>query len=145
MSGLALANLPGAYEAQLRASLERLERPIYLLFLLVAGALWRFDFWQGWVLLPIFIVARLFGRTAAARWARWRGLLHETPGEEALVTRAFVTAPIGALSIAIVVNVQTLYPGRAVPLMVTSVVGGALLSEALVQLLLRFFRPRETP
>lgn len=144
MSGLALANLPGSYETQLRASLERLERPIYLLFLLVAGALWRFDFWQGWLLLPVFVVARLVGRTAAARWARWRGLLHETPGEEALVTRAFVTAPIGALSIAIVVNVQTLYPGRAVPLMVTSVVGGALLSEALVQLLLRFFRPKET-
>ena len=42
------------------------------------------------------------------------------------------------------VNVQTLYPGRTVPLMVTAVVGGALFSEALVHLLFRVF-PSERP
>ena len=82
-------------------------------------------------------MARLLGRLIAARWARWRGLLGASPAQQGQVSRALVSAPIGAMSIAIVVNVQTLYPGRAVPLMVTTVVGGALLSEALVQLLFR--------
>lgn len=134
MAGLVLANLPGGHQTVVRAPLLRLERPIYLVFLFVAGALWRFDAWEGWLLLPAFVLARLLGRVLAARVARTRGLLSETPGEEAAVSRAFVAAPIGALSIAIVVNVQTLYPGRAVPLMVTAVVGGALVSEILVQL-----------
>ncbi|MCZ7682816.1 MAG: cation:proton antiporter [Sandaracinaceae bacterium] len=134
MAGIVLANLPGAHQRTVRAPLLRLERPIYLVFLFVAGALWRFDAWEGWLLLPAFVLARLLGRMLAARVAQTRGLLSETPGEEAAVSRAFVAAPIGALSIAIVVNVQTLYPGRAVPLMVTAVVGGALVSEVLVQL-----------
>lgn len=142
MAGLVLANVPGAHQQSMHAPLSRLERPIYLLFLLVAGALWRFDAWQGWVMLPAFVIARLLGRTIAARIVRARGLLHQTPSEEAAVSRAFVTAPIGALSIAIVVNVQTLYPGRAVPLMITVVVGGALVAEVLVQLSSRLFKSR---
>ncbi|MBO6936163.1 MAG: cation:proton antiporter [Deltaproteobacteria bacterium] len=144
--GFVLANLPLPREAETRAALTRLERPVYLLFLFVAGSLWRFDLWLGWVMLPAFVVARLLARLAAVRFARWRGLLSHLPGEERPVSRALVSAPIGALSIAIVVNVQTLYPGRAVPLMVTAVVGGSLFSEALVHLLFRVFatdaRPR---
>ncbi len=145
MAGLVLANLPGDHQRAVRAPLLRLERPIYLVFLFVAGALWRFDAWEGWLLLPAFVLARLLGRMLAARVALARGLLSETPGEEAAVSRAFVAAPIGALSIAIVVNVQTLYPGRAAPLMVTAVVGGALASEILVQLTSRVARRSPRP
>jgi Kef-type K+ transport system membrane component KefB len=143
VAGFMLANLPGRHHEAMRAPLERLERPIYFMFLLFAGALWRFDYWQGWALLPVFVAARLVGRGVAARIARGRGLMHQTPGEEMAVSRAFVAAPIGALSIAMVVNVQTLYPGRAVPLMITVVVGGALASEVLVQLSSRLFRSRQ--
>lgn len=142
VAGVVLTNLPGAHHETMRAPLARLERPIYLIFLLIAGALWRFDAWQGWVLLPVFVIARLIGRSLAARLARARGLLRETPGEEGTVERAFVAAPIGALSIAIVVNVQALYTDPAVPLMVTVVVGGALVSEILVQLSARVLRAR---
>ncbi len=145
MAGVVLTNLPGTHHETMRAPLARFERPIYLLFLLVAGALWRFDMWQGWLLLPAFVLARLLGRMAAARIARARGLLDEMPQEQGAVSRAFVSAPIGALSIAIVVNVQTLYPGRAVPLMVTAIVGGALVSEMLVQITARRSRARPAP
>jgi hypothetical protein len=124
----------------MRAPLQRLERPIYLTFLIVAGAIWRYDAWEGWLLLPAFILARIAGRSLGARIVYARGLLHQAPGEETEVARTFIHAPIGPLSIAIVVNVETLYQGRALPLMITAVVGGALLSEVFVQLSMRFAR-----
>lgn len=144
--GVVLANLPGPHDEVILRSLVRVERPVYLGFLIVAGALWRFDMWAGWLLLPVFVLTRLSGRALAARFARWRGAFAEAaPGGERALSRAFVSAPIGALSIAIVVNVQTLYPGRAVPLMVTAVVGGALVSEVMVQLWLRARRASAPP
>jgi hypothetical protein len=41
---------------------------------------------------------------------------------------------MGPLAIAVVVNAQTLYPGGSVPQIVTAVIGGAFLTELLVQL-----------
>lgn len=144
--GFVLANLPGPHDEVILGSLARAERPVYLGFLIVAGALWRFELWAGWLLLPMFVLSRVAGRALAARIARYRGdLAPMAPGEERAVSGAFVSAPLGALSVAMVVNVQTLYPGRAVPLMVTTVVGGALVSEVLGQLRLRSRRPSSPP
>ncbi|MBX3274017.1 MAG: cation:proton antiporter [Sandaracinaceae bacterium] len=147
LAGLVIANLPGRHHDIMKAPLARLERPIYLMFLLIAGALWRFDAWEGWILLMAFVAARLLGRALAAKIAHLRGMLHEAPGEEAEVSRAFVLAPVGALSIAIVVNLKTLYPGETVPIMVTAVVGGALFSELHVQVSSRYLARgrRSTP
>ena len=50
--GLLLANFPGDYKERVTETLTRLERPIYLLFLLVVGAHWRLQDWRGWALLP---------------------------------------------------------------------------------------------
>jgi hypothetical protein len=47
--------------------------------------------------------------------------------------RVLAAAPIGALSIAIVVNAQDLYPAPTISWIVTAVIGGAFLSEILVQ------------
>ena len=41
-------------------------------------------------------------------------------------------APVGSLAIAIVVNAQLLYPGGSIADAVVAVVGGALVTEALV-------------
>jgi hypothetical protein len=41
---------------------------------------------------------------------------------------------MGALSIAIVISFQTLFAGRAVPWIVTAVIGGAIVTEFVVQL-----------
>jgi Kef-type K+ transport system membrane component KefB len=144
IAGLVLANFPGRYHETMQVPLARLERPIYLIFLIVTGAIWRYDAWEGWLLLPAFILARIVGRSLAARIVRARRLLHQAPGEEEQVARAFVHAPLGALSIAIVVNVGMLYQSRALPMLITAVVGGALVSEVLMQLQIRFSR-RSTP
>jgi hypothetical protein len=44
-------------------------------------------------------------------------------------------APMGALAVAIVVNVQALYSGFTISWMVTTVIGGAIASEIAVQVI----------
>jgi hypothetical protein len=129
VGGVMLANLPGAYHARLRELFAGLERPLYLLFLLIAGAVWDVADWRGWVLLPVFIGSRFAGRAVSAHYARAAGiqppLAH--PSEA-------VFAPMGSLSIAIVISMQVLYPDTTVSWLVTAVLGGAILTEVIVQL-----------
>ena len=132
VAGVLLANFPGSYKERLRATLIRLERPIYFLFLMVVGALWYAGDLIGWVLMAAFVAARLLARWAAMRFG-WGGHLEL----EAPARRALVFGPMGGLGVAIVVNAGILYPGRSVSWMVTAVLGGAIVSEVLVQLVMR--------
>ncbi len=128
--GLILVNLPGTSKNQIRDALEHMERPIYLLFLLVAGSLWDLTAWQGWVLMMLFVPARLLGKWLAVVICRRRIPGGLSPDEQ----RSIIFSPIGALSIAIVVNAQDLYFGSAVSWMVTAVIGGAIVTEIIVQI-----------
>ena len=51
--------------------------------------------------------------------------------------RALSISPMGALSIAIVVNAKILYPSANSSALVTAIVGGAIATELIVQLLTR--------
>jgi len=128
--GLILVNLPGTSKDQIREVLERMERPIYLLFLLVAGSLWDVTEWQGWALMVLFVIARLLGKWLAVILCR----KHVPGGLSRDEQRSLIFSPIGALSIAIVVNAQDLYFGAAVSWMVTAVIGGAIVTEVIVQI-----------
>lgn len=127
--GLILVNLPGTSKDQIREVLEHMERPIYLLFLLVAGSLWDITEWQGWALMVLFVAARLVGKWIAVRICHKRLPGGLTPDEQ----RSLIFSPIGALSIAIIVNAQDLYFGSAISWMVTAVIGGAIVTEIIVQ------------
>jgi hypothetical protein len=128
--GLILVNLPGTSKDRIREALEHMERPIYLLFLLIAGALWEITAWQGWALMLLFVPARLLGKWLAVRLCS-NTMLHKlTPAEE----RTLIFSPMGALSIAIVVNAQDLYFGSAISWMVTAVIGGAIVTEVIVHM-----------
>lgn len=147
-AGMLLRNLPGDDKEELENTFRRLERPIYLLFLVIVGALWRIDDWRGWVLLPIFVLARFLGRWAGARAAR---ALPENERPEALEEtedRDLVSPPMGQLALAFVVTAQTLYESPGVQAVVTAVVGGAVLIEIVVQVSarrVRAARPTKTP
>ena len=133
IAGLILVNLPGTSKDQIREALEHMERPINLVFLLVAGSLWDVTKWQGWALLVVFVPARLFGKWLAVRICRTEvpsGLSFEEQ-------RSLIFSPMGALSIAIVVNAQDLYYGSVISWMVTAVIGGAIVTEIIVQLVSR--------
>jgi len=128
--GLILVNLPGTSKDRIRDALEHMERPVYLLFLLVAGSLWDMTAWQGWALMLLFVPARLLGKWLGVRFARREmpgGLI---PDEQ----RNLIFSPMGALSIAIIVNAQDLYYGPTVSWMVTAVIGGAIVTEIIVQI-----------
>lgn len=125
--GLILVNLPGTSKDQIRESLEHMERPIYLLFLVVAGSLWHITRWQGWALMFLFVPARLLGKWLAVWLCRNDHLSKEEQ-------RSLVFSPMGALSIAIIVNAQDLYFGSTISWMVTAVIGGAMVTEVVVQI-----------
>jgi Kef-type K+ transport system membrane component KefB len=137
IAGVILVNLPGGPKQQVRETLEHLERPIYLLFLTVAGSLWQVFEWQGWALMALFVIARLCGK--------WIGVLllkqRKIGGLDSQERRSLTLAPLGALSIAIVVSAEDLYRGPSISWIVTAVIGGAIVTEVLVQ---RFSRDRAT-
>ncbi len=130
LSGALLRNLPGTWKTHVRDALDRLERPVYLIFLVIAGALWRVADWQGWALLVLFVVARSGGKRLAV-------VLHQRrhPGDFAELDRwSLSVSPLGALAVAIVVNAQTLYSSPTLPWIVTAVIGGAMVTEVFVQI-----------
>ncbi len=129
IAGAILVNLPGGPKEQVRDALNHLERPIYLLFLIVAGSLWRVGQWQGWALMVLFVAARLGGKWLGMAMLR-RGRNPELNAEE---QRSLVLSPLGALSIAIVVSAEDLYYSTTIPWIVTAVIAGAIVTEVIVQ------------
>jgi hypothetical protein len=135
--GVLLAAFPGRWKKSIDAWNASFERPIYFLFLTIAGALWRPGDWRGWALMAVFVVARLAARWVGA-WLVVRGGAYEQAARE----REWLTyAPAGALSVAIVVNAQNLFSGPRISWLVTSVIMGSVVSEALVQAVLRRPQP----
>ncbi|MEZ5397184.1 MAG: hypothetical protein R2724_31005 [Bryobacterales bacterium] len=68
--GVLLAAFPGPWKKSLHSWNSGLERPIYFVFLTIAGALWRPDDWRGWALMAVFVVARLASRAAGSSCLR---------------------------------------------------------------------------
>lgn len=131
VAGAMLANAPGRHKIRLEETLQRLERPIYLVSLIVIGALWNIFDWRGWVLVPVFVTARLAGKWMATRIWNAASDFDLSVAER----NALVFAPIGSLAIAIVVNAQLLYPGGSISLIVSAVIGGAIVTEIVIQLI----------
>jgi hypothetical protein len=78
----------------------------------------------------LFVPARLFGKWLAVKLCRREIQLELSLDEQ----RSLIFSPMGALSIAIVVNAQDLYFGATVSWMVTAVIGGAIVTEVIVQI-----------
>jgi len=145
LAGALIFNFPGTWKEQVRVALVKLERPIYLVFLVVAGAMWQVTAWQGWVLLLLFVAGRLVGKVLGvflSQQSRLGEQLHLDLGGLNHEERVRIAlAPMGALAIAIVVSAQDLYVGSTVSWMVTTVIGGAVATEILTQLILRKLYP----
>lgn len=125
IAGTLLVNLPGTHKQRVWTILTRLERPLYYLFLTIAGALWDITGWRGWVLVPVFIVSRGLGNFLAELLIR-----HDAdPEKSSSQPILWLAPPVSIVSIAIVISAQSMYRGRAVPWIVTAVLGGAILSE----------------
>jgi hypothetical protein len=137
--GFMLGNAPGSHKAQLRETLARLEGPIYLVFLFLAGAHWRLGAVEGWALLAAFVATRALGKQLGVAVLTWR-THDEVPLEE---RRALALSPMGALAIAIAVSAQDLFPGVESSWVMTAVIGGAIVNEVFVQAVSRGGTGRE--
>ena len=90
-------------------TIAQVERPLYLIFLLVAGALWDPRAWQGWVLAPVFVLSRVGGKLIGAHVAKRTGP-EELPDAGTL---GLALAPQSPIAIATIVSYVTLYkPAR---------------------------------
>jgi hypothetical protein len=135
--GLLVTNAPGAYKSSLQLTLARLERPLYFLFLLIVGAVWDPGDWRGWTLMLVFFGGRLLGKFAGVHMANAASDLGLSLPER----KTLAIAPLGPLALAVVISAQLLYPGGSISLIVTAILGGAVATEILVQVLNRRPRP----
>jgi hypothetical protein len=135
IAGALLSNLPLRDPAGLSNVLVQVERPLYLVFLLVAGAYWRPSAWQGWALAPVFVAARVLGKYLGALWAKRVGPEGMPPARE-MVLALMPQAPISVVAI---VSAATLYGGdqQRVRWGLTAVIVGGVLTELVIRLLQR--------
>ncbi len=135
--GVVMANAPGPWKGAAGAVVAGLERPIYFLFLVIGGAIWRPDDWRGWALMGLFVVTRLGGKRLAT-WLLKRDGRYETFELEKDWLRY---SPTGAIAIAVVISAQTLYAGPRISWIVTAVIVGSVFNEILVQATVRQRKP----
>jgi len=138
IAGALLTNLPMKHSARLKETMTTVERPLYMIFLVVAGALWNPMAWQGWVLVPVFVFARVGGKLIGAHLAKRVGP-DELPDA---ATLGLALAPQSPIAIATIVSYVTLYRAQTelagnFPFLMTAVIGGGVLTELTVQILVR--------
>ena len=129
LAGVLVTNFPNDQRDGIFRILNHLERPVQLLFLIIAGALWSVGDWRGWALVPLFVVARIVGR--------WIGMVAGRRVADAEMPAGFadhrqLVVPISSLSIALVISVGGA-GGDGVTWVITAVIGGSILTELLVQ------------
>jgi len=130
IAGVLVTNFPNDQRDSIFRILHRLERPVQLLFLIIAGAVWAPDDWRGWALVPLFVIARMVGK--------YTGVLAARSVVGALLPSGFadrrqLLAPMSGLSIALVVSVPSLSHDAGLSWVVTAVIGGAIVTELLIR------------
>ena len=129
IAGVLVTNFPNDQRESVFRILNHLERPVHLLFLIIAGALWNVIDWRGWALVPLFVAGRVVGK--------WIGVSASKTVVGASLPAAFADqrqwiSPLSGLSIALVISLESLYHDEGVPWIVTAVIGGSLVTELLV-------------
>jgi hypothetical protein len=128
IAGALVTNFPCEQRDSIFNILNHLERPIHLLFLIVVGATWNVFDWRGWVLVPMFVAARMIGK--------WTGIFAATHSVGGSLPAGYadqrtLVTPLSALAIALVVSVHGLTSSFW---LATVVIGGAVLTEVLVSI-----------
>ena len=129
IAGVLVTNFPNEQRDSVFRILNHLERPVHLLFLMIAGALWTVSDWRGWVLVPLFVAGRVIGK--------WTGVLASKTAVGGLLPSDFadqrqLVTPLSGLSIALVISVESLYHDAGLRWIVTAVIGGSIVTEFLV-------------
>lgn len=111
IAGALLTNLPlsAKQRKDLRETMLQLERPLYLIFLLIAGAIWEpfgnGEWWKGLLLVPVFVFPRIIGKLVGAYVGKALG----PPGLPDAGTLGLALSPQSPIAIATIVSFITLY------------------------------------
>jgi Kef-type K+ transport system membrane component KefB len=127
--GVVITNFPNDQRENVFKILSRLERPIHLLFLMIAGALWSVFDWRGWALVPLFVVCRITGK--------WLGVVMTRASLGAVLPLEFterrkLVLPMSTMAIALVVSIER-FRDVGLTWVVTAVIGGSIMTELLVR------------
>jgi Kef-type K+ transport system membrane component KefB len=130
IAGVLVTNFPNEQRDNIFKILNHLERPVHLLFLIIAGALWSVGDWRGWALIPLFVAGRALGK--------WAGVMVGKTVVGAALPAGFadqrqLVTPMSGLSIALVVSVESIYHDSGLAWIITAVIGGSIATEFLVQ------------
>jgi Kef-type K+ transport system membrane component KefB len=130
IAGTLVTNFPNEQRENVFAILNRLERPIHILFLMIVGALWSVIDWRGWALVPLFVACRIAGK--------WLGitLMRASAGSllpAELTENRRLLLPMSTLAIALVVSLER-FRDIGLNWVVTAVIGGSLVTELLISL-----------
>jgi len=128
VAGTLVTNFPNQQREDVFRIMNRLERPLHLLFLMIAGALWSVSDWRGWALVPLFVIARIAGR--------WLGIFTTRRVVGMLLPATFTekrerVRPMSTLSIALVISAEA-FRDVGLSWAITAVIGGAIITEILV-------------
>lgn len=144
IAGALLANLPMRDRKGFQQILVDVERPLYLVFLVVVGASWRPGEWQGWIIAPAFVLARVAGKRLGAIWSTRLGV-RDLPRARDV---ALALAPQSPIAVVAIVSAATLYRGvqaDRIRWAVNAVIIGGVITELVVRLLERRDRISNPP
>jgi Kef-type K+ transport system membrane component KefB len=130
VAGVLVTNFPNEQRESVFKILNHLERPLNLLFLMIAGAVWNITDWRGWALVPLFVITRVAGK--------WLGIFATKRVVGQVLPSAFtenrqLVLPMSTLSIALVVSIQR-FRDPGLSWVVTAVIAGALVTDLIVGL-----------
>ena len=128
LAGALVTNFPCDQRESIFRILNHLERPIHLLFLIIVGATWNVFDWRGWVVVPVFVAARIVGKWLGI-FAAQRTVGAELPKD--FSNHRILVTPVSALAIALVISVHSVGTGGS-SWITTVVIAGAILTELLV-------------
>jgi hypothetical protein len=135
LAGAVLTNLPLADRAGFLRHLHDLERPLYLVFLVIVGATWRPFEAAGWLLAAAYVVGRVGGKWLATRIAT-----RLEPSLPNPLTLARALVPQGPVAIVVMAAAATLH-GDDVPQAVGWAVHAAIVGALATDVLARALRP----
>jgi len=124
LMGIVVANSPGSSE-RIFTLLARLEKPVYVVFLLLAGAVWQPGVAWGLLLAGVYWLLRISGKVAGG-FAAARFDSGEEPSSPGL---GFGLVAQGGMAVALVMNYYQLRPGSVTDVVVTIVLVGVIASE----------------
>jgi hypothetical protein len=131
VAGVLIANLARRRTCSaVRRLLLEGDRAVYILFLLLAGALWNPDGLEALGLALLYVVVRIFGKWLGAGWAlrHWLPATHTRHVGLGLVSH-------DGLAVAIAVNLRLLTATPMADLVTTVVLVGVIVNELLAPLL----------